>query len=151
MGRYSQLIFMPCYVMSLITIQKDRKWSQKGRVYQVSSINKATLFRSKTVSNAKDLTTVSLALSVQYYDLYFTQPLNLDAVAVRWSLFGIEYAKRTTNIALSTEIDSHDSRRDFTQTTRNGTTEYPKVWIFVEYFSPASLHEFAKSQTHFTT
>lgn len=119
MGRYSKLIFMRFYVMSLITGQKDRKWSQKGRVYQVPSINKATIFRSKTVSNAKDLTTVSLALSV--YDLYFTQPLRLDAVAVRWSLFGIEYAKRT-NIALSTEIDSHDSRRDFTQSTRNGTT-----------------------------
>lgn len=119
MGRYSQLTFMPFYVMSLITSQKDRKWSQKGRVYQVSSINKATIFRSKTTSNAKDLTTVSLALSV--YDLYFTQPLRLDAVAVRRSLFGIEYAKRT-NTALSTEIDSHDSRRDFSQSTRNGTT-----------------------------
>lgn len=119
MGRYSQLIFMSFYVMSLIPSQKDRKRSQKGRVYQVSSINKATIFRSKTISNAKDLTTVSLALSV--YDLYFTQPLRLDAAAVRRSLFGIEYAKRT-NIALSTEIDSLDSRRDFTQSTRNGTT-----------------------------
>lgn len=99
MGRYSQLIFMPFYVISLITSQKDRKWSKKGRVYQVSSINKATIFRSKTVSNAKDLTKVSLSLSV--YDLYFTQTLSLDAVAVRRSLFGIEYAKRT-NIALST-------------------------------------------------